>query len=147
MKLIKRFVDLMKVINTNEDFDILISRDEILSICGATYYFKGLEITKVERKRIETIAVNSPITIGNPRKRIVLELGNKGPNSRCGRWVESYSEEDALVLLVHGLRTFIDDPEYNKNPIRDRYDSENKVVIYSTINLPEHIKLYFEHSN
>ncbi len=36
------------------------------------------------------------------------------------------------------------DSQYNQNPIRDRYDAQNKVAIYSTWHLPKDLANYFE---
>ena len=79
---------------------------------------------------------------------------------RNGRRIESYWEDDTLVLRVHGLWGRLDNPDYNSGrpnarpgtldwiyncsrPIQDRYDFENKAIVYSTVNLPFHLKHHF----
>ena len=145
----------MIVVNTNDDLDILLDPKEVLSIG----YVKNPGTSEERRGRLETIAVNSPITHGNPRKRIILECGCKCVQVN-GRKIESYREGDALVLRVHGLWGPLDDPDYNSGrpnavkgsldwefntsrPIQDRYDLENKATIYSNVNLPLHLKDFF----
>jgi hypothetical protein len=142
-------IKIMIVINTNDDLDILLDPKEVLLIG----YVKNPGTPEERRGRLETIAINSPITIGNPRKRILLECGQMCAQVH-GRRIESYREDDALVLKVHGLWGRLDDPDYNSGrpndqvynasrPIQDRYDFENKAVIYTTVNLPLHLKQHF----
>lgn len=139
----------MIIINTNDDLDILLDPKEILLI-GAVY---NPGTPQEKRERLETIAKNSSITIGNPIKKIFLEIGCLC-TSVNGRKIESYYEENNLVLRVHGLWGRLDDPDYNsgrKNdqeynssrPIQDRYDFENKAIIYTTIYLPDYLKKHF----
>lgn len=128
----------MKIINTNDDLDILLSWEEVSKIG----YVENPGTQEESRGRLETVAINSPITIGTPKKKIALELGQAAP--RRGRWIESYRENDTLVLRVHGLWGSLNQPNYNEKPIQDRYDFENKAIIYSIFNLPDHLKHFFE---
>jgi hypothetical protein len=104
----------MKVIDTDGDLDILVSPEDIKSI-------KDLV------GRIETIAEGT-------QRRIILEHDQRQRPLHCKR-IGSYEENGALVLKVYEELWRIEFAEstYNKNPVQDRYNSENKAIIYSTV--------------
>jgi len=99
-----------------------------------------------------------PITleaIAKPTKRkVVLNYFREG-DPRDARHVRGKIENHILYLDFYGYwkdkfefwenfeGTHIND-RYNQNPIGDRYDGQNKVIIYSTFYLPDYLANYFE---
>ena len=123
----------MIVIENDMDLDILISSREIKSAMkdekGNTDYAKTI--------KLEAIAKGS-------ERKVIVEYD---PHSRPlnTKRIESRREKDVLILEIYNELYRIESKEsiYNNEPIQDRYDGENKAVIYSDTNLPLHLKNYF----
>ena len=92
-------------------------------------------------------------TIAKPTGRKVVLTYFKRGDPRNARHIKGEIREGVAYLNFYGYwerfgywtdfeATHIDS-KYNKNPIGDRYNGEQKAIIYSTFYLPKHLANYF----
>lgn len=122
----------MRIIDNDKDLDILLSSDELKNPIK-----KINSSPLIEEIRLEGITKNS-------KEKIILEY-DPHETPLHAKTVESYMEDGILVLKVYQELWRIEHKEstYNNEPVQDRYDGENKVIIYAKHNLPNHLKNYF----
>lgn len=114
------------------DISILISPEELK--VATTYLSKqGAELKPV---RLEAKTKSG--------KKVILEYDVRS-KPLYAKSIQGRIENDALVLKVYEELWKVEASYslYNKDPVQDRYDGENKAVIYSTVNLPNPLKHFF----
>ena len=138
----------MIAIERDLDFDILIGMFEIPETRGK------MNIRSDGRVDFEKPVPLEAIAKPTGRKVFLTYFGDGDP-ANAGRVRGKIDDHDELHLEFYGywkdwmgLWTDFEHEagiglDYNKNPVEDRYDAENKVAIYSGLNLPGYLKNYF----